>query len=164
MTPDWLIAAGAVATALLALAGLWRLTRPVRAWARAAAAKTSRALDVVLGTEPVTDPDTGAVVIPARPDIGVRTARMEGMLEEVLTGAVEEAKQSAREAAASAAAALAVAEQVTEVSRKVDELTIQVTGWQTGDRVRAETATAVLHEVGMTLPLPAPGESIDGGA
>lgn len=160
---DWLIGAGAAATAIAALAGLWRLGRPLRAWVRSAASNISRMFEVVLGTDPVTDPDTGTVVIPARPDIGVRTARMEAMLEEVLTGAVEEAKHAAKEAAASAAAALKVAEQVTEVSRKVDDLAVQVTSWQTTDRVRAEVATTVLHEVGMTLPLPTP-ETGDRGA
>ena len=151
---DWLIGAGAAATAILAMGGAWRLSRPLRSWLRGAAANISRMFEVVLGSDPVTDPDTGTVVIPARPDIGVRTARMEAMLEQVIHGSVEEAKQAAKEAAASAAAALAVAGQVTEVSRKVDELAVQVTSWQTTDRVRAEVATTVLHEVGMTLPLP----------
>jgi hypothetical protein len=119
--PDWLIAAGAIASALLALAGVWRLTSPARARARSLAQRANRALDVVLGTPEIPDPDRpGEVLRPAIPDIGVRMTRQETLLEQVVLGAVEEARQSAKAAAASAdtaarsAAAAAASAQAAE--------------------------------------------------
>lgn len=151
--PDWLIAAGGVASALLALAGLWRLSAPARARVRSLAQRANRALDVVLGTPEIPDPDRpGEVLRPAIPDIGVRMTRQESLLEEVVLGAVEEARQSARAAAASAdtaarsAAAAASSAQAAEsivatdhsrigdLARRVEELTDAITCERTESR------------------------------
>ncbi len=100
-----LIGAASVAGALLTLLALWKATAPLRRRVRHVAERANRALDVVLGTPAVIDPDTEDVVIPARPDIGVRMTRTENLLTEVVLGAVEDARRSAAAAEASAAAA-----------------------------------------------------------
>lgn len=145
--PQWLIAAGAIASALLALAGVWRLSAPGRAHIRSVLSRANRALDVVLGTPEIPDPDRpGEVLRPAMPDIGVRMTRQETLLEQVVLGAVEEARQSARAAAASAdtaassAAAAAASAQaaeaivasdhtrIGELAQRVEDLTDAING------------------------------------
>jgi hypothetical protein len=118
---NWLVAAGSAAGALLALAGVWKLSAPGRSRIRSVFSRANRALDVVLGTPEIPDPDRpGEVLRAAIPDIGVRMTRQETLLEQVVLGAVEEARQSAKAAAASAdtaarsAAAAAASAQAAE--------------------------------------------------
>lgn len=144
-----LLWAGGLAAALTAVIGAWQKSRPLRSRVRRSWERLNRALDVVLGTPEIPDPDRpGEVLRPAIPDLGVRMTRAEELLNQSVLGAVEQARQSAqsaadsaRAAAESAAAALRVAESVQDLPRQVTELQRTVESWQTRDRTRAEVAT-----------------------
>lgn len=164
---DQILALSLLAGAVVTIAGAVKLVPPVVRRVRSFVSRIGRAVDVVLGTPEVVDPDTGEVVIPARPDMGVRQARTEQLLEHAVVALVEESAANSRSAATSAAAAAQSAEAarqymtqdhaiVHELVRKVDDLTRgqedlseRVSQWQGIDRAKAEVATSVLHEIGM---------------
>lgn len=159
---------GGIAAAIAAIIGAWQKSKPLRTRARLVWERLNRALDVVLGTPAIPDPDRpGELLRPAIPDLGVRMTRAEELLNESVLGAVEQARQSAasaadsaKAAAKSAAAAVQIAESVKDLPRQVEELRRTVEQWQTKDRTKAEMATSVLHEIGRTsgAELPRPEE------
>ena len=153
-----LVWAGSIAGAITAIAVAWQKTKPVRGRLVRVVERFNRALDVVLGTPEIPDPDRpGEVLRHAIPDLGVRMTRAEELLSESVLGTVEQARQSAqaaaesaRAAAESAAAAERIAETVKDLPRKVQELQQTVQTWQERDRTKAEVATSVLAEIGHT--------------
>jgi hypothetical protein len=147
---DWFQAAGIAAGGLLALAGVWqKILRPTVRRLRIALSRANRALDVVLGSPAVPDPDRpGELLRPEQPDIGIRMTRQEALLEDYI-------RASTSDAAKAAEVALQVAQEarkdVAVLAQKVDALTERVDQWQGTDRAKAEVATSVLHEMGMEL-------------
>lgn len=147
---DALAVIGATIGVLVGVLALWKATGTLRARVARSVRRVGRAVDVVLGTPAMPDPDNpGELLKEATPDMGVRMTRQEALLQEVLIGVVEEARQTAQ---ASLATATTAAEGVAVLTRKVDLLAEQVGQWQDRDRVKAETATSVLHEVVRTIP------------
>ncbi|EYR64279.1 hypothetical protein N866_13605 [Actinotalea ferrariae CF5-4] len=147
---DWFQAAAVIAGALLALAGVWqKILRPAVRRLRAALSRANRALDVVLGSPAVPDPDRpGELLRPEQPDIGIRMTRQEALLEDYIRATTTDAAKAAEVALRVAEAAR---EDVATLAKKVDDLTDRVDQWQSADRTKAEVATSVLHEMGMEL-------------
>lgn len=147
---EWLLAAGLLGGALVTLAGVWqKILRPAVRRLRTALSRANRALDVVLGSPAVPDPDRpGELLRPEQPDIGIRMTRQEALLEDYI-------RASTSDAAKAAEVALQVAQEarkdVAVLAQKVDALTERVDQWQGTDRAKAEVATSVLHEMGMEL-------------
>lgn len=92
--------------------------------------------------------------------MGVRVTRVEELVQKGMLDAAQDSRESAhaaalaaKEAAASAASADKTA---TEIRAEVRDMAQQIKEWQGVDRVRAETSTSLLHEIGMSMPPPAP--------
>ena len=156
---DWLIAAAAIATAILAI---WRVVIPAMRWARHAGEKANRAFDVVLGSPAIADPDRPGVILKAETrDIGMRVTSIEAKLDVAVLESVAETRELARtahlvagEALAQATAAIAAAEEHREILSAVEHLPEQVEGlreevarWHGVDKIKADLADALVHEM-----------------
>lgn len=168
----WLLAAAPYATALVVVVGAVKLVPPAVSGARRVMGKMNRLFDVVLGTPEMPDPDRpeGPPLRPAVADMGIRMARTEELLEQALAGQVQSALLAATAASKDATTAIEVAQaatkaaeqtsadvqtvrtEVRDLSRQVTDMAQQMTVWQTGDRVKADMAVAVLHEVVRDIP------------
>ncbi|WNM27561.1 hypothetical protein RN607_00745 [Demequina capsici] len=101
MLDDYMLAAGALAAATLAI---WKVLIPAGRRLHAWAERGGRALDILNGSPEVIDPDRpGEILRPAIPDMGVRMTAVEGLLNEFVLRDLHANVQQAREAAEGAA-------------------------------------------------------------
>ncbi len=127
--PDWLVTLGQVSAAILSVAALIALVVKAVPRVRAGVARMNRAVDVVLGSPAIPDPDRpGQNLRDEIPDIGVRMTRQEQLLQEVVLGSVEEARAAARSAAESAASAASSAAAAKASAEAAERIVAQAIG------------------------------------
>lgn len=131
MLAEVVVAAGAVTGSALTV---WKVVIPVSKVVRKSLKRFERAIDVVVGTPEIPDPDRpGQLLRPAIPDIGARVTAVEDVLHQTIVRHAERAEQAAtrseraaKKAASDAERAVASANQVesrfTEVLDSVAQL------------------------------------------
>lgn len=146
--PDWLAIVTVLGSLAAAVLATWKVALPAYRVVRRVTIRAGRALDVVLGTPEVLDPDRpGEVLKLAVPDIGVRVTSIQDKLDVAVLHHVERAEAAAEK---SATAAEAASRDAAAALEGVSQLRAEVSQWQGVDKVKADFADAMVTEMGKT--------------